>query len=171
MEDVDPLGRLEMGQPAPHELDQLARLRRRRNVGPQDHEGPRHLPPPLVRHPDDGRLEHGGMRGQRLLHLHGRHVLAAAHDDVLLPIDDGDVPLAVDHGHVAGVQPAIPDDVVSGIGPFPVAGHHVIRTYAYLSDRGPVPRDFVAVVVEHAEVDADVGQAGRRPPPPLLGRR
>ena len=50
-----------------------------------------------------------GWRRRRVLDLDRRDVLAAADDDVLRAILDQDVALIVDHGHVAGVEPAVAD--------------------------------------------------------------
>src|SRR3954447_17209715 len=63
----------------------------------------------LVRDADHRRLGHRGMLVEDLLDLARIDVVAAADDHVLLAIDDEEVAVLVDLGHVAGVEPAVLD--------------------------------------------------------------
>src|SRR5208337_2989397 len=67
---------------------------------------PRHLTPFLIRHGDHCGFENSGVRGQHLFDVERRDVFTAAHDNVLLPIDDSDVSVRRDHCHVAGAKPS-----------------------------------------------------------------
>ena len=68
MEDVDPLGRLEMGQPIACELAQVLGARHR--AGPKHDEGVRRFAPPGIRQSDDGDLLHRRVAQQHAFHLH-----------------------------------------------------------------------------------------------------
>ena len=63
-------------------------------------------------------LGHSGNLGDDLLDLGRRQVLAAADDDVLHPVGDGQTAVLVDHPDVAGVVPpvVVEGDVEVGIG-------------------------------------------------------
>ena len=65
------------------------------------------LAEPRVGRGDDGDLGDAGQRLQRALDLGGGDVLAAADDDVLHPIGDGQEALLVEHADVAGVVPPL----------------------------------------------------------------
>src|SRR6266536_3070457 len=80
--EVHPVGRLEVGQPAAHEVSEIT-LGNIVTAGGHEGHGP--LAPARVRHRHHGRLEHIGVRGERLLHLDRCDVLPAADDDVLAP--------------------------------------------------------------------------------------
>ena len=126
-----------------------------RGAGHEAHEGARHLAPALVGDADHGGLAHGRVELERLLDLDRRDVLAAGHDEVLGAVDDGEVAVGVDHGEVAGAQPAAAQHLGGRLGRVEVADHHVVAPGADLADGPPVPRHLDVVVVEHADVDAE----------------
>src|SRR4029077_10931421 len=102
--ELDGVGRLEAGDALPAVLDQV--LRRRLRAVAQRHEGLRPLAPALVRDGDHGAFEHCRVRGERLLDLDRRDVLAARDDHVLGPVAQLDRPVRVPDGEVARVEPA-----------------------------------------------------------------
>jgi hypothetical protein len=79
-----------------------------------------------VRAAQDGRVGHGRVDGQQRLQL-GRGDLETAHLDQLLePVDDDHVAVAVDQAEVAAAQPAVrADHGRGGLGPVQLAGHHL----------------------------------------------
>ena len=165
VEDHDGLRRLEGGQPLADPRDQLV-LGRPRRPGTRLTNARGHLAPALVGDADHGGLAHGGVELERLLHLHRRDVLAAGHDEVLGAVDDGEVAVGVDHGEVAGAQPAAAQHLVGRLGRVEVADHHVVAAGADLADGLPVPRHLDVVGVEHPHVGAEDRDAGGR----ALGR-
>jgi hypothetical protein len=62
---------------------------------------------------------------EHLLDLPGVDVVAAPDDQVLLAVHDVEIALGVDPAHVAAVEPAVADRLGGGLGPLPVALHHV----------------------------------------------
>ena len=77
------------------------RLRRTR-----DDAGDDFLAPVRVRAADDRNLEHAGMAQQHFLDLARIDVAAAADDQVLGAVLQGEKTLVVEGAHIAGVQPA-----------------------------------------------------------------
>ncbi len=86
------------------------------------------LSPLLVRHPDHGDLDDGGMREERVLDLDRRHILATGDDHVLLAIGDGDVALVIEEASVAGVEPTAFECLGGGIGLGPIGLQDVVAT-------------------------------------------
>ncbi len=60
---------------------------------------------------------------EELLDLPGEDVEAPHDDDVLLAVGDGEVAVLVHVAHVPGEEPALPDGLLGGLGPVPVAQH------------------------------------------------
>ena len=88
---------------------------------------------------------------QHGLDLARGNVLAAAHDHVLLAIDDGEVAALVEPAEVAGVQPAV-DDRRGRCGlVVEVARHHLVAAHGDLADRAG--RECRTAVVDDAELD------------------
>src|SRR5262245_16243752 len=115
----------------------------------------RHLAPIPVRHCDDRDLEHVGMTRDGLLDLDGRDVLAARDDDVLLPVAQLDVPVGMQHGDVARVEPAAAERVLGGLGIGEVALHDVVPAHHDLAHRVGVGRDIAHLGIDHAELARD----------------
>ena len=113
--------------------------------------------PLRVGHAEHRRLEHGGMAVQHVLDLGAVHVLAAAHDHVLRPVDEVDVALVVQVAEVARVVPAVDERGRGLLGLVPVAGHHVVASDAHLADLAE--RHLVAVGADDPDLDADRGLA------------
>src|SRR3954447_18160397 len=105
-----------------------------------------------VRHAEHGGLGHRGMLVEDLLDLARVDVVAAADDQLLLAVDDEEVAVLVDLGHVATVEPAVLDRVLGGVGLVPVALHDVVALDDDLADLALV--DLVAVVVDDLHLDA-----------------
>ena len=107
---------------------------------------------------DRGVLEEGG------LDLDGVDVLAAADDDVLGAVDDVDEAVVVDAGDVAGVEPAVREDVGGLFGAVPVAADDLRPLDPQLAgDVGPDGQ--VGRRLRPVEVlgdDDDVGDGHRR---------
>ena len=59
-----------------------------------------------VRHADDRDVEHVGMLDEHVLDLDAVHVLAAADDHVLGPVDEVQVAVVVEVADVAAAEPA-----------------------------------------------------------------
>ena len=100
--------------------------------GAQHDEGLDGLAPLLVGHADHRDLGHRGMLEQAVLHLDGRHVLAARDDDVLLAVGDGDVG-ALGKAAVARVEPAVLDRLGRLLGLVPVPLEHVVGAREHLA--------------------------------------
>ena len=79
--------------------------------------GQRPLGPALVRHRDHRRLQHVGMRHQRVLELDRGDPLAARLDQVLGAVGDPHEAPRVDRGDVAGAQPAVVELLGARTGP------------------------------------------------------
>src|ERR1700677_5382595 len=94
-------------------------------TGLERHRGGDLLAQGRVRQPDDGGLGDRRVLVEDLLDLARVHVVAAADDQVLLPVDDVEVAAGVDPGQVAGVEPAVADRLGGGLRALPVALHHV----------------------------------------------
>ena len=75
----------------------------------------------VVRDADHRGVDDRRVLEQRGLDLDAVHVLAAADDHVLGPVDDEDEALVVDAGDVAGVQPAVGEGRGRRLGLVPVA--------------------------------------------------
>src|SRR3546814_5179804 len=63
-------------------------------------------------------------------------VAARVDDDVLLPVGDLEITVAVDHADVAGVQPAVVQHARRRLWIVPVAQHQQFATHQYLPIRG-----------------------------------
>src|SRR5262249_25261142 len=72
---------------------------------PRHHERLDLLPEHRIRHADDRHLGDERMLGERLLDQQRRDVLAAAADDVLLPVDEVEPAVLVNVAEVAGEEP------------------------------------------------------------------
>ena len=104
-------------------------------------------------HGDDRGLADGLVLVEDLLDLARVHVVAAADDQLLLAVDDEEVAVLVDLGHVAGLEPAVlVDGLLRLLLALPVALHHVVALDGDLADLALV--DLVAVVVDHLHLDA-----------------
>ena len=90
-----------------------------------DHERDADLAPALVGHADDRSVGDAGVLVQHALDLGRIHVLAAGDVHVLEPAEDAVVALVVELGHVAGVEPAVAQDLLRRLGIPPVAGEDV----------------------------------------------
>ena len=88
-----------------------------------------------------------------LLDLARVHVVAAADDQVLLAIDDEEVPVLVGLGDVAGLEPPLAVDRLGRrVRSVPVALHHVVSADHDLADLAG--RHVVAVVIDDLHLDA-----------------
>ncbi len=76
---------------------------------------------------------HVGMGQQHVLDVAREDVEATAQDEVLLAIDDEEVPVGVEVSDVTGVQPATAQRVRRLVGSVPVAGHDPRAAHADLS--------------------------------------
>ena len=86
----------------------------RRRAGREAHDRARVLAEPLVGRGDHRDLGDLRERGDRLLDLGRRDVLAAADDHVLHPVGDREEAVGVEHAHVAGAVPAVGVERVGG---------------------------------------------------------
>src|SRR3954464_12781826 len=118
----------------------------------EHHRGADLLPHLLVGHRDHGGLGHGGVLVEDLLDLARVDVVAAADDHVLLAVDDEEVAVLVDAGHVARVEPAVAQDLLRGVVAVPVALHEVVAADRDLADLALA--HLVAVLVDDLHLDA-----------------
>ena len=125
--------------------------RRSGGTGGAAHEGAGVLSEAGVGGGDHRDLDHPREKQEPLLHLGGADVLAAADDDVLLAVGEGQV-LAVEHADVAGGEPAVAVD--AGVGQ---RGIEISREQVW-SARHDLPRlagrQVHAVIVDDADLDA-----------------
>ncbi|GBD28291.1 hypothetical protein HRbin31_00306 [bacterium HR31] len=112
------------------------------------------------------------MAVQHRLHLHRGDVLAAADDDVLLPVDDLEVAVRVHHRQVPGVEPPARERLRGGLRIPVVAVHDGGPPHHDLPHLAAVPRHGGQVLPDHRHLPAQElpnalpGLAGR----PLLQR-
>src|SRR5215472_14950767 len=102
------------------------------------------------------------MRKESLLHFEGRNVLAAAHNDVFLAINNEEVAVFVPSGHVAGVKPPTAQRFGRGFGLLPVAFEDAIRAGDNLPHSLSVTWQVLVVCINDAEFDAWNGVACHR---------
>ena len=113
----------------------------------------------LVGDADDRGVVHRRVLVERGLDLDAVHVLAAADDHVLGPVDDVDEALVVEPGHVAGVEPAV-GEAGRGLRRLVEVALHDVRALdpelADLTDRqrGAVGVDDLHVADRHRHADA-----------------
>src|SRR5512132_1449429 len=88
----------------------------------------------VVRPADDPSRRDGRVLQQRRLDVPWKDVEAAPDDQVLLAVDDVDVPVVVEAAQVAGVEPAVPDRLRRQLRRAPVAEHDRAGTDADLAD-------------------------------------
>src|ERR1700683_5050509 len=74
-----------------------------------------------------------GMLHQRVLDVTGVHVVAAADDQVLDPVDDVQVAVLVQPAHVTGGHPAVPQPLHGALRSVPVAAHQRRPAHADLA--------------------------------------
>src|SRR5204863_8487105 len=100
------------------------------------------------------------------------HVLAGGVDDqLLLAVDDGQVPVLVEGADVAGVQPAVGVDRIRGsLGLVAVARHHDLAAHQHLAVVGQAQLDAGDRGSDGPDLDAlrridrgDAGQLGHTP--------
>src|SRR5690349_1223718 len=104
LEEVDRLRALEARKPSTAKLEQLlvAQLR----VRLLHNQCLWNLAPFVAGHRNHNSFVNRWVRGQHLFDFERRDVLAAADDDVLLPIDDQHVVVGIDRREIAGMEPS-----------------------------------------------------------------
>ncbi|PAV67246.1 hypothetical protein WR25_02371 [Diploscapter pachys] len=130
--------RLEVRQALATPADQLFAGDIPLGLGTQGDEGMRGFAPARIGPRHHGGLEHLRMLVEHLLDLQRTDVLAAGNDDVLGPVLDLHIAIRVQHGQVAGVQPAASQGAAGGFGVVQVAFHHRVAAHHQLAQRRPV---------------------------------
>src|SRR6478736_7932299 len=123
---------------------------------PERHEGYGLLAEYPIWLPDDRSLEHPGMGVEDVLDLLRVDVLPAPDDQVLDPVDQGEVAVVVEPADVAGVQPSAAQRLGRLLPPAEVAAHDVRAADDHLA--GLPGRQQRVGPVHHTDVDA-----GQRP--------
>src|SRR5574341_2685429 len=130
-------------------------LRARRATGLQRHYGFNRLAPAFIGNAYDRGLAHRGMLVEGILDLGRVNHLAAAQDDILLSVDDVEVPLALYRCQIAGVNPAVAERLGGGLRQPPVSRRDTARSGDDLAHglavRGDVPSLFIDNSKRHAE--------------------
>src|SRR4051794_14197665 len=141
-------------------LDEIAHVVLARVLAVLEHDrGADLLPHLLVGHSDHGGLGDGGVLVEDLLDLARVDVVAPADDHVLLAVDDEEVAVLVDLGHISRVEPAVAHDLLRGVVAVPVALHEVVTADG---DLAPLTlRDLLAVLVDDLHLHALVRRADR----------
>src|SRR5256885_7810199 len=121
-----------VGDPLLHESDEL--VRRGLHVRAQLHESLRDLAGLLVWLADDAGVGDSGVLAEHRLDLRRPDAEALVLDELLLAVDDEDITVVVTAADVAGVEPAIADDVDSVLRLVPVAAHNPWAANADLAD-------------------------------------
>src|SRR3984885_8925922 len=116
-------------QPRPHVLLQVKALYYSASGGDDDRAD--RLAPLVVGHADDGDRADRGVREQALLDLQRVDVLPAGDDHVLLAVDQVEQPVGVKRADVAGVAPAVAQDLGRGGAVVPVPAEHGGRPPAH----------------------------------------
>src|SRR5438105_15367147 len=142
--------RLEVRETVPRERDELGFRGTRARL--QHHVGVGRLSPLLVRQADDRRLLYRGVAQQDPLDLQARDVLAAADDHVLDPITYLDVPIRVQYGRVAGVEPSVAHHLFGRFGVVVVPLHDHVAPGHDLAERLSVGRYVLPGVVDNTQL-------------------
>jgi PAS domain S-box-containing protein len=121
-------------------------------AGPERHEGHRLLAEDGIRAPDDRGFEHGGVGVKNVLDFLGVDVLPAPDDQVLDPVDQGEVAVVVEPADIARVQPATAQYLSGFLWPAQVAAHDIGSADDDLA-RLPGGQK-LACRVDHADLDA-----------------
>ncbi len=98
------------------------------------HDRQRRLDPPRVRYSDHRGVGHRRVREQDTFDLGGVDVLATAHDQVLLAIDEPEIPVVVTPGEIATVEPVARERLRGRLRLAVVARHHVRPAVDDLTD-------------------------------------
>ena len=80
-------------------------------AGPERHEGDWLLAEDRIGLPDDRGLEQRGVGVEDVLDLLRVDVLPAPDDQVLDPVDQGEITVVIEPADIPGVQPAAPQDL------------------------------------------------------------
>ena len=120
-----------------------------------DDQGEWGLSPLLRGDSDDGGFEDGWMVIEDVFDLDRGDVLSAGDDHVLGPVDDVDVAVLVDGGHVSGVEPAVDDHLVGLFLLLPVTTQDDVGAGDDFADLFVVPSDFAAGIADDPDLDAD----------------
>src|SRR6185312_1321571 len=126
-------------------------------AGPERDEGHRLLAEDRIGLPDDRGLEHRGDGIEDVLDLLRVDVLPAPDDQVLDPVDQGQIAVVVEPADITGVQPAAAQDLRRLLRPAEVAAHDVRPADDHLA-RLPGGQQPVSLV-HHPDVDAGYWQA------------
>ena len=125
-----------------------------------DHARERALDPPLVGHADHRGLGHLGVGHDLVLQLDRADPLAARLHQVLGAVDEADVALGADHGHVARAQPAVLGERLVGTRVVVVRRRDPRPAHLQLARGDAVPGELVAAVGrDDAHVDTGNGKA------------
>src|SRR6478609_12077430 len=122
-----------------------------------DHERAQPVPPLLVLHAHRGGLDDVGMTADQILHLGGKHVLAARHDHFVVATADVQQAVLVEIADIAGRHEPVDDLLVSPAG--------VALERKGIADEDPADltlRKLVAAVVKDLDLDALDHRAHRR---------
>ncbi len=102
------------------------------------------------------------MGGQGLLQFERRDIFAAAYDDVLSAIDDQNIAIFVDGGHVAGMEPSSAQGLGGGFRLVPVAQHYTVAAGDNLANGLAIVGHVLVRGVHDANLHAGNGVAGAR---------
>src|SRR4029077_13965948 len=116
----------------------------------QHHQRLRNFPPLLIRHRNHRKLVHGRMSQERLFYFKRRNILAAAHDNVLLPIHNQQVTFLINRRHVPSVKPSTAQSLATRIRIVPVALHHSVGARNNFTNRHPVVRHIHIIRIHHS---------------------
>ena len=94
-------------------------------AGPERHEGHRLLAEDQIGLPDDRGLEHRGVGVEDVFDLLRVDVLPAPDDQVLDPVDQGEITVVIEPADIPRMQPATPQDLRRLLWPAEVAAHDV----------------------------------------------
>src|SRR3989442_1824905 len=132
LDELDLTHALVVGDPFLHECDELVGggLRVRAKL----HEGLRDLAGFVVALADHAGVGDRGVFAEDGLHLGRPDTESLVLDELLLAIDDEDVPLLVLLADVAGIEPAVADHVRRVLGLVPITAHHLRASHADLAD-------------------------------------
>src|ERR1700693_6348590 len=131
--EMNSFGSFKGRKPAPHMLDDLVFRQLAARFAHDD--GGDRLDPPWIRSSDDGYL--GDFRDliQRFFYLATCHVFAAGFYHVLLPVDDGQVPVGINDAKIAAVEPAPSEGLARFFIIIEIPGCQLRRTMNDLADR------------------------------------
>src|SRR5213079_1740460 len=123
---------------------------------PRDHPGHHSLSRMRVRDPRDADLSDGGVCRDDFFDLARPNLKTARLDEILLAIDDGEIPVPIEQPQIASIEPAVAQHFRGRLRIVPVAFHQLRRLDDDLADLAG--SDLLARIIDVHDSHVDIGQ-------------